>query len=140
MFIKTNFDRCTGCRLCQFACAERAFGGYNPRYGLLVINPGADHLYHFPVVCNHCENAYCQNVCPVEAINRNPETGAMEIDQERCIGCGLCSKYCPLGVIVLDPESKKSYKCDLCAGSPRCVQACPTGALELAQETGGEHG
>jgi Fe-S-cluster-containing hydrogenase component 2 len=34
-------------------------------------------------------------------------------------------------MIAVDPDVKKSVKCDLCAGAPRCVAACPTGALEL---------
>ncbi|MFO7817467.1 MAG: 4Fe-4S dicluster domain-containing protein [Thermodesulfobacteriota bacterium] len=133
MFIKTNFDLCTGCRLCQFACAERAFDGYNPRHALLKINPSLDHVYHFPVVCNQCQNAYCRTVCPAKAVSRDQNTGVLTIDQKRCIGCGLCAQYCPLDVIIAHPEDKKFSKCDLCGGDPQCVRACPTGALELVK-------
>ncbi len=139
MFIKTNFDLCTGCRLCQLACAERIFGGFNPRNALLSITPGPDHLCHFPIACNQCRNAYCQKVCPAKAIDRDPRTGALLIDAERCIGCGLCAQYCPLQVIIAHPEENRFLKCDLCGGNPQCVQACPTGALELIR-TGEENG
>jgi len=71
------------------------------------------------------------NVCPVKAIQRT-EQGIVEIDQDRCIGCGLCAQYCPIDMILFRPEIKKAYKCDLCQGHPLCVEACPTGALELA--------
>jgi Fe-S-cluster-containing hydrogenase component 2 len=132
IFIKTNFDLCTGCSLCQLACSERFLGGYNPHRALLRIRHENENLYHFPVVCNQCANPYCANVCPVQAIQRDAETGAMVVDREICVGCNLCHRYCPIHVVGVDPEIQKSVKCDLCGGDPRCVAACPTGALELA--------
>ncbi len=132
-FIKTNFDLCTGCRICQLVCSERLFGGYNPRRSVLSIRDSRENLVHEPVVCHHCENPFCKSVCPTGAISRNETTGAMIIDRQTCIGCGLCQKYCPLGVIFRDTEMKKSFKCDLCEGKPECVQVCPTGALELVE-------
>ncbi|MDJ0784190.1 MAG: 4Fe-4S dicluster domain-containing protein [Desulfosarcinaceae bacterium] len=131
-FIKTNFDLCTGCSLCQLACSQRLLGGYNPHRAVLKITHSCENLYHHPVVCNQCRNPYCANVCPVGAISREAATGAMVVDRERCVGCNLCHRYCPIGVVGVDPALKKSVKCDLCGGSPRCVGACPTGALELA--------
>jgi anaerobic carbon-monoxide dehydrogenase iron sulfur subunit len=131
--IRTHFDRCTGCALCQLACAERHFGGYNPRRALLRVVHRRENLHHFPEVCNQCRNPYCAIVCPVTAIGRNPETGAMTVDPAVCIGCGLCARYCPVGMIRLDPESQKSVKCDLCGGDPACVAACPTEALEIVR-------
>ncbi|MFP4168572.1 MAG: 4Fe-4S dicluster domain-containing protein [Desulfonatronovibrionaceae bacterium] len=137
MFIKANFDLCTGCRMCQLACSEKNFGGYNPRFSLLRIDPTPDHLCHFPVPCNQCSNPFCARVCPVGAISKDDSTQTVLIDQETCIGCGLCAKYCPVGVIIQEPEGKKFVKCDLCSGDPVCVSACPTGALELADTGGG---
>ncbi|MEJ2641288.1 MAG: 4Fe-4S dicluster domain-containing protein [Desulfosarcinaceae bacterium] len=130
-FIKTNFDLCTGCGICTLVCSQRLLGGYNPHRALLKITHSHENLYHYPVVCNQCENAYCANVCPVGAIDRNPTTYAMEVDPAVCVGCNLCGRYCPIGVVGVDPDLKKSVKCDLCQGEPRCVAACPTGALEL---------
>ncbi|WP_028314270.1 4Fe-4S dicluster domain-containing protein [Desulfatibacillum aliphaticivorans] len=131
-FIKTNFDLCTGCSLCQLACSQRLLGGYNPHRALLRITHKAENLYHFPTVCNQCENAYCANVCPAKAISRDPETRALVVDRDKCIGCNMCRKYCPIEMVGVDPDLKKSVKCDLCGGDPACVAACPTGALELA--------
>ena len=132
IFIKTNFDRCSGCGLCLLACSEQLLGGYNPHRALLHIRHTAENLYHFPTVCNQCENAYCATVCPVKAIDRNTTTGAMVVDHDRCIGCGLCQRYCPIHMIKVDPDINKAVKCDLCGGSPACIAACPTGALALA--------
>ena len=134
-FIKTNFDLCTGCSLCQLACSFRLLGGYNPHRAVLKIAHRSENLYHFPVVCNQCTNAYCATVCPVEAISRAPATGAMVVDHDTCVACNQCHRYCPIQVVGVDPTVKKSIKCDLCGGSPQCVQICPTGALQMASRT-----
>jgi len=105
--------------------------GYNPRRARLLILHKNENLYHIPVVCNQCENAYCMNACPAKAIRQNDD-GIVCIDPDKCIGCGLCVQYCPIGVIELDPDTEKAFKCELCQGKPLCVEACPTGALELA--------
>jgi Fe-S-cluster-containing hydrogenase component 2 len=131
-FIKTNFDLCTGCGICTLVCSQRLLGGYNPHRALLKIIHSHENLYHQPVVCNQCQNAYCANVCPVGAIGRNKTTFALEVDHAVCVGCHLCQRYCPSGMVRVDPDLKKAVKCDLCQGEPRCVAACPTGALEMA--------
>lgn len=132
VYIQTSFDLCTGCGLCQLTCSERLLGGYNPHRAVLKIEHRSENLYHFPVVCNQCENAYCANVCPAGAISRNSATGAMVVDHVKCVACNLCHRYCPIHVVGVDPGLKKSIKCDLCEGRPECVEACPTGALKLA--------
>ncbi len=105
-------------------------GGYNPRRARLKIQHQKENLYHIPVVCNQCENAYCMNVCPAKAIHRG-DNDTVSIDQDKCIGCGLCIQFCPIGMVELDTDKKKAVKCELCQGKPLCVEACPTGALEL---------
>lgn len=87
-----------------------------------------------PVVCNQCDQAYCMTVCPAKAI-RQADNGIVTIDHDRCIGCGLCARYCPIDMVLMDPETQKAHKCELCQGKPLCVEACPTGALELVTST-----
>lgn len=135
LFIKTSFDRCTGCGLCQLACSFQFLGGYNPGRSLLRIESARENLYHFPVVCSQCENAFCANVCPVKAISRDGRTGALIIDPETCVACGLCSEWCPIHMTHIDPDLKTAVKCDLCQGDPACVRACPTGALTIGYTT-----
>jgi Fe-S-cluster-containing dehydrogenase component len=131
-FIKTNFDLCTGCNICQLACSMAKEGGYNPLKARLEIEMKNENLYHQPVVCNHCENPYCMNVCPAGAIYKD-KYGYVLIDQNLCIGCKLCVQWCPLGMCKFDESLKKAYKCDFCFGDPECVKACPTNALEIAE-------
>ena len=137
-YLVGHFDRCTGCSLCQLACSERLHGGYNPHRSVLRIRSERENLYHLPVVCHQCSNPFCLNACPVQAIRVDEATGAKKVDREKCIGCGTCVRYCPLGVIFIDPESGKSCKCDLCDGEPKCVGACPTGALEMISGSEGK--
>ncbi|THB78232.1 MAG: 4Fe-4S dicluster domain-containing protein [Desulfobacteraceae bacterium] len=111
-------------------------GGYNPRRARLAIEHRRENLYHFPVVCNQCDNAYCMNVCPSKAISRTDQ-GIVCIDAERCIGCGLCVEYCPIDMVAIHPGTGKAAKCEMCQGHPLCIEVCPTGALEMVT-LGGE--
>ncbi|MBF0235136.1 MAG: 4Fe-4S dicluster domain-containing protein, partial [Desulfamplus sp.] len=129
-FIKTNFDLCTGCSICQLACSMVHKMGFNPRSSHLLIHHKRENLYHMPVVCNHCKNPYCMNVCPAKAYEKL-NNGTVVIDPQKCVGCGICVKYCPEGLVHISFETKKAVKCDMCQGYPECVKACPTGALEL---------
>ncbi len=124
-----DFDLCTGCAICTLACSKEKAGGYNPRLARLKLEQAMEGLVTEPVVCNQCDNAYCEKVCPVTAIER--KNGIPVVDRESCIGCRRCQQYCPKGVIVM--QDKKAAKCDLCAGEPACVKQCPTGALSLYQ-------
>ncbi|MCF8011311.1 MAG: 4Fe-4S dicluster domain-containing protein [Clostridiales bacterium] len=96
-----------------------------------------EELVHEPVICQHCKNPYCLAVCPVNAIKKDKNTGAVTIDSDRCTGCGICMKYCYLGAIYWSQDGLKAVKCDLCGGDPVCVKECPTGALEFIM-SGGE--
>jgi Fe-S-cluster-containing dehydrogenase component len=71
------------------------------------------------------------DVCPALAIYRNKETGAVLIDENLCIGCKMCLMACPLGAPWVDSESSRVMKCDLCSGTPQCVQYCGFGALQF---------
>jgi len=77
-----------------------------------------------------CENAPCLAVCPVGAISTHPETGAKEIDTEKCIGCSACVYVCPFGAAILDRSAGNALICDLCEGDPLCAKLCPFEAIQ----------
>lgn len=51
-------------------------------------------------------------------------TGAIVIDEEKCIRCLACLEACPFEAIQVSP-SGEMLKCDLCGGDPVCVKYCP---------------
>lgn len=124
----------------MLACSESNEGAYNPRYARLKVKDMDDGIFIEPLVCNQCDNAACERVCPVSAISRKTveikdtgeKTQVVTIDEEACTGCGLCVEYCPKGVVFIQDD--KAYKCELCQGDPACVKHCPKGALKLMVE------
>ncbi len=80
--------------------------------------------------CRQCAHPTpCANACPQGAIVVDPKTGARRVDKEKCIGCHLCEKACPWGMMTFDVEEKKASKCFLCDGEPKCVKHCPAAAI-----------
>lgn len=82
-----------------------------------------------PYTCTQCNEAWCMMVCPVGAITLNTETGAKVVTEARCVGCKVCTIACPFGTINYNSDKGVVTKCDLCNGTPACVEVCPTNAL-----------
>ena len=95
---------------------------------------------HFPRSCLHCETPACVTVCPTGASYKRAEDGIVLVDEDKCIGCKLCSWACPYGAREYSAVEGVMKKCTLCVDriynenlpeterQPACVQACPTGA------------
>ncbi len=122
-------EKCTGCRLCEQVCSvkhERVVNPYRARIKVVKWEMEGKIL---PVVCQQCEDAPCAAACPVHAIARNPETGALEVNYDLCIGCRTCVNVCPFGAMGFDWVTERVIKCDLCGGDPQCARFCETGAI-----------
>ena len=129
--ILLNPEKCVGCRNCALACSfvkEGVFSLAKARIGTIWI---PEIGMNVPMVCQHCMKPLCIDVCPMGAISRDEETGAVVLNQERCIGCKMCMVVCPFGGPVIEPETGNIIKCDLCGGDPECVKHCVYGALEF---------
>lgn len=125
--------RCTGCRLCEVACSLHHDGVVNPAAARLGVVAWDEDGVHVPTVCQQCDVAMCEHVCQPGAISRDPATNALVVNYERCIGCRLCVVACPYGAMSFHPVERRVVKCNLCAGDPRCVQFCETGAVRFAE-------
>jgi Fe-S-cluster-containing dehydrogenase component len=79
-------------------------------------------------------------VCPTGASYKRAEDGIVLVDEDKCIGCKLCSWACPYGAREYSAVEGVMKKCTLCVDriynehldeierQPACVQACPTRA------------
>ena len=103
-----DYQKCTGCRLCELVCAVSHDGISNPaRSRIRVIKWEAEGLY-IPMSCQQCQEAPCMNVCPVKAISRDEEMGRVYVDYDVCIGCRSCVGVCPFGAMSFNTIDKRS--------------------------------
>ncbi|MCU0726353.1 MAG: 4Fe-4S dicluster domain-containing protein [Planctomycetes bacterium] len=123
-------DRCTSCRTCELACSFRHGAPNRPAVPRLRTFDFGGPPKNVILTCFQCDDAACVRVCPVTALVRSGETGAIVVLERRCIGCGSCAVACPFGQIEMDPVKLLARKCDLCGGDPACAAFCPTKALE----------
>ena len=139
-------NQCTGCHACELACATENQLEWGQSWRQVVTFneerlPGITS-YHLSLACNHCLDAPCQAHCPALAIDRNPATGAVLIDDDKCIGCKYCSWACPYDAPRFDARRGVMAKCTWCDSrlsrglEPACVERCPTAALRFGPLAG----
>jgi Fe-S-cluster-containing dehydrogenase component len=106
-----DLDRCTGCQACVAAChAENNLPLSDPESaakGRAVHWIRVDRYYegefpdirvkYMPVLCQHCDEAPCEPVCPVYATYQNPEGLNVQV-YNRCVGTRYCANNCPYSV------------------------------------------
>jgi len=160
-----DLERCVGCHACTIACrAEWEVPvpyqrNWVKRLGPTMTDDGMAATY-YPGLCNHCDKPPCVDECPAEAVEmtftdaksgktttmrvtatwKDPFDGTVQVDKERCIGCGACVDACPYGARFVDPaladdnSEGKADKCTYCKPRvdqglvPSCVLACITDA------------
>lgn len=153
-----DVGKCNGCYTCVMACKvqngtpkgvfwnrvlEREEGEF----------PNVSRTF-WPVLCNHCEEPPCVEVCPTGATFQRPD-GIVNINPDKCIGCRYCMMACPYEARVFVDKIEPYYpagptpfeevkyakfqegtvtKCNFCVErvdqglDPFCVAMCPTSA------------
>ena len=130
--------KCIGCHACTTACKSEhdVPVGVNRTY-VKQVEKGEfpDTRRIFSVMrCNHCTDAPCVTICPVEALYTR-EDGIVDFDNNRCIGCKSCMQACPYDALYIDPDTSTAAKCNYCAHrvdvgrEPACVSVCPEHAI-----------
>jgi Fe-S-cluster-containing hydrogenase component 2 len=128
-FLWVDPKKCNGCMECEIACAWVKTGGKDTTRSRIRVIDWNQKGFFLPVSCQQCESAPCMDVCPKEAIQRDPADQRVVIDYNRCVSCRMCVAVCPFGAMGFDDQIRMVVKCDLCGGDPACVPRCEPGAL-----------
>jgi tetrathionate reductase subunit B len=148
---------CNGCYNCQVVCKdEHVENDWTP-----IAKPQPDtgqfwcklnecvrgtvpkvKVSYVPVMCQLCNKPSCMDACSIEGAIYRRNDGLIIIDPVKCTGCQKCVNACSYGAIYFNNKLNIAQKCTGCAHlldsgwkEPRCVDACPTGALKFGEES-----
>ena len=145
-----DVTKCSGCHNCFLACRDEYYGNDYGSYSapqpldgqfwmqVKEIERGSypkPKVDYIPLPCVQCEAAPCIAVAADNAVYRR-EDGFVIIDPKKAKGQKAIVNSCPYRVVFWNQELDIPQKCTMCAHrldegekQPRCVEACPTGAL-----------
>jgi phenylacetyl-CoA:acceptor oxidoreductase subunit 1 len=151
-----DLKRCVGCHACTMACRAENGTPVGMWWAKVHVREVGQYpttgLVFMPLLCMHCENAPCEEVCPTGATHTRPD-GIVAVDYDKCMGCGYCRIVCPYDARTIVEEVAGYYpdhgltayedarhsqhqagvaeKCNFCMDrvaqgqEPACVQVCP---------------
>jgi len=93
-----DLKRCIGCYSCTVSCKEEHFLPPGIFWNKVLMTHKDEYptvtKEILPVICNHCKEAACVEVCPTGASHRR-EDGIVLVDSDICVGCRACILACP---------------------------------------------
>ena len=128
--VYVDSERCLGCRNCERVCALQKGGGFKARDANIWVTVDMVNRSIVTLTCRQCEKAACMASCPSGALQRDPRTHAVVVDEDLCAGCRSCVVACPFGCMHFNELRQVAAKCDLCGGDPKCVKSCMALALQ----------
>ena len=144
-----DITKCTDCDVCVTACHEENGVTSNGRpetdaqwiHKVGLRDKRTGYAQTLPLMCQHCEDPPCVDVCPTGASFKRPD-GIVLVDKHTCIGCRYCVMACPFSARSFIHEPVTGQKpdvprgkgtvesCTLCVHrvdrgeAPACVEAC----------------
>lgn len=137
-----ELDKCYKCEECKAECSyyyrlrgalDKNLDGYQENNGVRRLLALASQR----IVCRRCEEPFCVNSCPQDALVKR-EDGMIDHYDMRCTSCKSCSIACPFGTIYPEIIQYKTSQCDFCIDRangkpPLCVTTCPEKALRYEE-------